>query len=67
MYVTVDGSATDTLRVLDYGKWLWLKARPTYDLAPGEHVLRARTCEAGMQLDRVVITNDTSYDPRGSS
>ena len=63
LYVSMDQHAAETWATREWGKWVWLKLKKRHELEPGERILRVRTREAGARLDRVVITNDSTFAP----
>jgi hypothetical protein len=58
----VDGVALDYITTPPNGSWEWIEGR-SYSLSSGLHTLMLGGNEAGARVDRVLVTNDPSFQP----
>ncbi len=66
-FLSMDGSVIDspwnTLAVAQSGEWRWNKIRSGKMMDAGNHVLEFRHREAGIKLDKIIITSDLNFTP----
>ncbi len=48
-----------------YDRWDWKAAPALYDLKKGENMLEVLNREAGVKLDKLIVTRDMDYTPQG--
>jgi len=64
-YVSIDGSSPDYWEIeFDPGTWLW-DEYGTLSLSAGTHTIEVIWRESGADLDRLLLTSDTDYEPSG--
>jgi hypothetical protein len=61
-FETVDGAARQAVYPTVYGRWVWVPGR-TYTLTAGLHTFELGGREAEARVDRILITNDLSFEP----